>query len=60
MPKQDFIKVFAGNETSTEWLSAVLSSSEIYATPLANFKDIERSIAKMNALERDWFVYRRY
>ena len=52
MPKPDFIKVFAGNETSTEWLSAVLSSSEVYAQPLMKFKeDIERSISKMNALE---------
>ncbi len=54
MPKKDFIKAFAGNETSSEWLTAAVASSEPYASTLAVFQEeIERCISKMNAVEQE-------
>ncbi|WP_218352293.1 RNA polymerase sigma factor RpoD [Alteromonas lipotrueiana] len=54
MPKKDFIKAFAGNETSTDWLYATLKGGHGYSDDLSNFKeDIERSISKMNQVEQE-------
>ncbi|MBU2977617.1 RNA polymerase sigma factor RpoD [Alteromonas sp. C1M14] len=54
MPKKDFIKAFAGNETTTAWLETVLSSGAAYVPVLENFKeDIERSVSKMNQVEQE-------
>ncbi len=54
MPKKDFIKAFAGNETSTEWLNAAIDGGHGYSDTLGNFKeDIERSVSKMNQVEQE-------
>ena len=54
MPKKDFIKAFAGNETTTDWLKATLASGAAYTGLLENHKeDIERSISKMNSVEQE-------
>ncbi|MBU3021021.1 RNA polymerase sigma factor RpoD [Aestuariibacter sp. A3R04] len=54
MPKKDFIKAFAGNETTTKWLEATLASGAPYTNMLLNYKeDIERSVSKMNQVEQE-------
>ncbi|MCW8109395.1 RNA polymerase sigma factor RpoD [Alteromonas ponticola] len=54
MPKKDFIKAFAGNETSTKWLFEILESNAPYAEPLKTYQeDIERSVSKMNQVEQE-------
>lgn len=52
MPKKDFIKAFAGNETSTDWLYVLLKSDADYVPVLLEYKEeLERSISKMNQVE---------
>lgn len=52
MPKKDFIKAFAGNETTNDWLNAVLASSEPYVATLKLYQEeLERSINKMAQVE---------
>lgn len=54
MPKKDFIKAFAGNETSTDWLYKLLDGKQDYVASLLEFKEeIERSVGKMNAVEQE-------
>ncbi len=54
MPKREFIKLFAGNETSTDWLRSSVKSSADYAPALADFKEeIERCINKINMVEEE-------
>ena len=54
MPKKDFIKAFAGNETSTQWLHKLLDGKQNYVESLLEFKEeIERSVNKMNAVEKE-------
>lgn len=54
MPKKDFIKAFAGNETSTDWLHKALEGKAPYVEKLLEFKEeIERSVSKMNAVEAE-------
>ena len=54
MPKKDFIKAFAGNETSTDWLFKALEGKAPYVEKLLEFKEeIERSVSKMNAVEAE-------
>ncbi|WP_267494307.1 RNA polymerase sigma factor RpoD [Fluctibacter halophilus] len=54
MPKKDFIKAFAGNETSTEWLHGALASGADYVDALKGYKEeIERAISKMNQVEEE-------
>ncbi|MFC3094349.1 RNA polymerase sigma factor RpoD [Alteromonas sediminis] len=54
MPKKDFIKAFAGNETTTDWLNAALASGADYVPELLVHKEeIERSISKMNQVEQE-------
>ncbi|MGB3726644.1 MAG: RNA polymerase sigma factor RpoD [Glaciecola sp.] len=54
MPKKDFIKAFAGNETSTEWLYKLLDGKANYVERLLEFKEeIERCVSKMNAVEQE-------
>ncbi|MFT4993922.1 MAG: RNA polymerase primary sigma factor [Paraglaciecola sp.] len=54
MPKKEFIKVFAGNETSTDWLFKVLASTAPYAAEMKiHQEELERSIGKMNAVEEE-------
>jgi RNA polymerase primary sigma factor len=52
MPKKEFIKVFSGNETSTDWLFKILASNAPYAAEMkVHQEELERSIGKMNAVE---------
>jgi len=52
MPKKDFIKAFAGNETSTVWLFKILNSSLPYAEEMREHQEeLERAISKMNTVE---------
>ena len=54
MPKKDFIKAFAGNETSSAWLHEAVKSGAPYADALAyNQEEIERCISKMNQVEQE-------
>lgn len=54
MPKRDFIRAFAGNETTTDWLYEVLAKNETYVPRLLEFKEeIERCVSKMNAVEQE-------
>ncbi len=54
MPKKDFIKAFAGNETTTAWLETLLSSGAAYAGLLAQYKEeIERSVSKISQVEQE-------
>jgi len=54
MPKKDFIKAFAGNETSTDWLHKILAGKAEYVERLVEFKEeIERCVSKMNAVEQE-------
>lgn len=54
MPKKDFIKAFAGNETSTDWYFKILKSNKPFVLVLETFQeDIERSVSKMNAVEAE-------
>lgn len=54
MPKKDFIKLFAGNETSTEWLHKALKTNAVYVPKLLEFREeIERCVSKMNAVEKE-------
>ena len=54
MPKKDFIKSFAGNETSAQWLGEAIESDAAYADALAvNREEIERCISKMNQVEQE-------
>ncbi|PKG98719.1 RNA polymerase sigma factor RpoD [Paraglaciecola sp. MB-3u-78] len=52
MPKKDFIKAFAGNETSTVWLFKILDSTLPYAEEMREHQEeLERAISKMNTVE---------
>ena len=52
MPKKDFIKAFAGNETTTQWLDELMASGAPYVPALKNYREeLERSISKMNQVE---------
>jgi RNA polymerase primary sigma factor len=54
MPKKDFIKAFAGNETSTVWLFKVLESNLPYAAEMREHQEeLERAISKMNTVEEE-------
>ena len=54
MPKKDFIKAFAGNETSTVWLFKILNSTLPYAEEMREHQEeLERAISKMNTVEEE-------
>ncbi len=54
MPKKDFIKAFAGNETTTDWLFTLLKSDASYIPALQEYQEeIERCVSKMNAVEQE-------
>ncbi|GGF69112.1 RNA polymerase sigma factor RpoD [Alteromonas lipolytica] len=54
MPKKDFIKAFAGNETSTAWLTEILAGNAPYADVLQGYKEeIERSVGKISQVEQE-------
>ncbi|WP_417657710.1 RNA polymerase sigma factor RpoD [Pseudidiomarina aestuarii] len=52
MPKRNFMKAFAGNENSTAWLEAQISSGESYSDALNELKtELERCIHKLAEVE---------
>jgi RNA polymerase primary sigma factor len=54
MPKKDFIKAFAGKETSTKWLYDILESKAGYVPVLLDYKEeIERSVSKISQVEHE-------
>jgi RNA polymerase primary sigma factor len=54
MPRKDFVKAFAGNETSTAWLHKLLEGKQDYVPRVLEFKEeIERCVSKMNAVEQE-------
>lgn len=54
MPKQEFIKIFPGNETSTSWLEERQSQGDAIASKLIDVDiEIRRSIQKLNEVEQE-------
>ena len=54
MPKRDFIRKFAGNETSLDWFYEVLESDHPYVAQLKLMQeDIERCVSKINQVEEE-------
>ncbi|MBE1299915.1 MAG: RNA polymerase sigma factor RpoD [Alteromonadaceae bacterium] len=54
MPKRDFISMFAGNETTADWLKDAMNSDADYAQKLSGLKEeIERCIGKINQVEEE-------
>lgn len=54
MPKRDFIRKFAGNETSLDWFKAVLASDADYVPKLLSLQEeIERCVSKINQVEEE-------
>ncbi len=54
MPKREFISLFAGNETTTEWVDNALNSGAEYAPALQNLREeIERCVSKINQVEEE-------
>ncbi len=54
MPKIEFMRAFAGDESSTEWLNKAIDSGKEYSARLAKLKpDIERCINKLAAIEAE-------
>jgi RNA polymerase primary sigma factor len=54
MPKIEFMRAFAGDESSYEWLNKAIDSGKDYSAKLAKLRpDIERCIAKLEAIEAE-------
>ncbi|NTS78147.1 RNA polymerase sigma factor RpoD [Catenovulum sp. SM1970] len=54
MPKVEFMRAFAGNETTTDWLKAALDSGAPYSAKLKiHAPDIERAIYKIACVEEE-------
>ncbi|XOV80715.1 MAG: RNA polymerase sigma factor RpoD [Aestuariibacter sp.] len=54
MPKREFIKLFAGNETTTDWFTTALSSGGDYVPQLEALREeIERCVSKINQVEEE-------
>lgn len=54
MPKRDFISMFAGNETTADWLKNAMNSDADYAQKLSSLQEeIERCIGKINQVEEE-------
>lgn len=54
MPKREFIKLFAGNETTTDWFNTALQSGEEYVPRLKSLQEeIERCVSKINQVEEE-------
>ncbi|MFI3246349.1 MAG: RNA polymerase sigma factor RpoD [Ferrimonas sp.] len=54
MPKKNFMKLFAGNEASLDWLQTEIDSGKSYAEGLSQFyDDLERSIQKLQAIQTE-------
>jgi RNA polymerase primary sigma factor len=54
MPKKTFIKFFAGNESSPDWIDEALNSGKPYAERLKIYEeDLRRSSLKLRILEQE-------
>lgn len=54
MPKREFMKAFAGNETSMAWVDAEISSGEPYAGTMKEAREeIERCVNKLVDVEKE-------
>ncbi|MGF1757931.1 RNA polymerase sigma factor RpoD [Photobacterium sagamiensis] len=54
MPKKTFVKFFAGNESSSEWIDEALNSGKPYAERLKNYEeDLRRASYKLRILEKE-------
>ncbi|MDH0895863.1 MULTISPECIES: RNA polymerase sigma factor RpoD [Pseudomonas] len=54
MPRADFLKLFPGNEVSTEWSAGLAKGKAKYAEAIGNLQaDIQRCQEKMSAIEAD-------
>ncbi|MFC1502754.1 RNA polymerase sigma factor RpoD [Pseudomonadota bacterium] len=54
MPKKTFVKFFAGNESSSEWIDEALNSGKPYAERLKNYEeDLRRASYKLRILEQE-------
>ncbi|WP_133407741.1 RNA polymerase sigma factor RpoD [Parashewanella tropica] len=54
LPKKNFIKVFGGNEASTEWFLTELNSGKTYSEGLKKVEeDVLRCISKLVAVEEE-------
>ncbi|TKB56798.1 RNA polymerase sigma factor RpoD [Ferrimonas aestuarii] len=52
MPKKNFMKAFAGNETSSEWLETECNAGKSYSPNLAQVKDeLIRCMTKLSQIE---------
>ncbi|OAN19025.1 RNA polymerase sigma factor RpoD [Photobacterium jeanii] len=54
MPKKTFVSLFAGNESSADWIDEALNSGKPYSERLKTYEeDLRRSVAKLSALEQE-------
>ncbi|MGF1693056.1 RNA polymerase sigma factor RpoD [Photobacterium kagoshimensis] len=54
MPKKTFVNLFAGNESSAEWIDEALNAGKPYSERLKTYEeDLRRSVSKLNALEQE-------
>ncbi|WP_416305515.1 RNA polymerase sigma factor RpoD [Neptunicella sp. SCSIO 80796] len=54
MPKKEFMKAFAGNETSTDWIEKIFASNKPYVEALSEYREeLERSVSKLNHVEEE-------
>ncbi|WP_448568363.1 RNA polymerase sigma factor RpoD [Thalassotalea ganghwensis] len=57
MPKETFIKIFPGNETSKEWFEEQKAAGHPWSAKLADVEaDVERCIFKLGQLEQETFL----
>ncbi|UXI00976.1 RNA polymerase sigma factor RpoD [Photobacterium sp. TY1-4] len=54
MPKKTFVTLFAGNESSSEWIDEALNSGKPYAERLKNYEEeLRRCSTKLRILEEE-------
>ncbi|MDV5171040.1 RNA polymerase sigma factor RpoD [Photobacterium rosenbergii] len=54
MPKKTFVSLFAGNESSSEWIDEALNSGKPYAERLKTYEeDLRRATTKLSILEQE-------
>jgi len=57
MPKTTFIKIFPGNETSTNWFKEQKAAGLTYSARLSDIDlDVNRCVSKLNNLETETFL----
>ena len=54
MPRQEFIKLFPGNETNTEWFDEIVASGKPYSESMqAQLGDLKRAQRRLLQIEQD-------